>query len=329
MDLRRVRTFVTIAEQGSVSKAALRLNVSQPGLSRQIAELQKALGVKLFDRVGRRLVLTSEGGQLLGHCRGLLDTADALSERAQLLRGGDADAGVLKVAASPLQIETVFSTFLRPYAERYPNVQVKVIEAVGIEILAMLERGEIDLGVCLLHSVQASDRRFSSYPMPPVELLAACHPSFRLESGSTINIDRVASYPLLLVDSAFQIRNTFDAVCRVARLKPNIVMESRAPHTVLAFAEAGHGVAIIPSGLRTHRYTLRIVQITYRGKPIQEPLAVVWDERRVLPRYAQDFCALLAAHMREFFPNPAAPAVDGKANRPLGRGKGNAHINIK
>ena len=89
------------------------------------------------------------------------------------------------------------------------------------------------------------------------------------------------------------VRKTFDAVCRLARLKPNILIESRAPSNLLALAEAGHGVAIIPSVVLTHRYTLRIVRITYQRKPIREPLAVVWDKRRVLPRYAQDFCSCL------------------------------------
>ena len=214
MDLRRLRTFVTIAEQGSVSKAASRLHLSQPALSRQIGDLQQELGLRLFDRVGRRLVLTSEGEQLLGDCRKLLGYASSLSERAQLLRRGD--TGVLRVAASPVQIEAVLSTFLHRYAERYPNVQVRLIEAVGPDILAMLERGEIHLGI-LLQAAQADDRHFASYPVPPVELLAACHPSFQLQPGSTIDIGRLASQPLLLLDSGFVVRKTFDAVCRLAR----------------------------------------------------------------------------------------------------------------
>src|SRR5262245_34717683 len=86
MDLRRIRTFVTVAELGTVSKAAVRLRVAQPALSRQISELEQELGLKLFDRVGRRLVLTGEGEQLLGDCRGLLGYASAVGERAQLLR---------------------------------------------------------------------------------------------------------------------------------------------------------------------------------------------------------------------------------------------------
>src|SRR5215475_11558936 len=69
MDLRHARTFVTVAELGTVSKAALRLRVAQPALSRQIGKLEQELGLKLFDRVGGRLLLTGEGEQLLSDCR--------------------------------------------------------------------------------------------------------------------------------------------------------------------------------------------------------------------------------------------------------------------
>lgn len=75
MDLRHLRTFVTVAELGTVSKAADRLRIAQPALSRQIATLEQDLGLRLFDRVGRRLVLTSAGEELLGDCRGLLSQA--------------------------------------------------------------------------------------------------------------------------------------------------------------------------------------------------------------------------------------------------------------
>ena len=155
MDLRHARTFVTVAELGTVSKAALRLRIAQPALSRQISDLEQELGLKLFDRVGRRLLLTGEGEQLLSDCRGLLNYATGVGERAQDLRRGD--VGVLKVAATPLHIEGVFSQFLHRYAQRYPNVQVKVSEGSGLEILAMLERGEIHLGQMLPYGVPLDD----------------------------------------------------------------------------------------------------------------------------------------------------------------------------
>src|SRR6476661_4057343 len=144
MHLRQALTFVTVAELGTVSKAALHLRIAQPALSRQIIDLEHELGLRLFDRVGRRLLLTGEGEQLIAGCRRLLNSASAVSEQAQLLREGD--TGVLKVAGSPQHIESVLSQFLPRYAARYPNVKVKIREGTGSEILAMLERGEIHLG---------------------------------------------------------------------------------------------------------------------------------------------------------------------------------------
>ena len=97
MDLKRLRTFVEVADLGTVSKAALRLRISQSALSRQISDLEYECGFKLFDRIGRRLFLTTRGEQLLGDCRGVLGQLGSLGERIELLKRGD--SGVLKVAA--------------------------------------------------------------------------------------------------------------------------------------------------------------------------------------------------------------------------------------
>src|ERR1700760_675950 len=117
MNLRQALTFVTVAELGTVSKAALQLRIAQPALSRQLIDLERELGLRLFDRVGRRLLLTGEGEQLLAGCRVLLNSASAVTEQAQMLRHGD--TGVLKIAGSPQHIESVLALFLHSYAERY------------------------------------------------------------------------------------------------------------------------------------------------------------------------------------------------------------------
>lgn len=300
MDLRRARTFVTIAQLGTVSKAAQQLRVAQPALSRQIGDLERELGFKLFDRIARRLVLTTEGEQFLSDCRGLLNYATAVGERAELLRRGD--TGTLKIAASPQHIESVLAQFLHRYAKHFPNVAVKIIEAGGRESLAMLERGDIHLSQNLLHAVEPNDPHFASLPFGSVDLLAASHPSQILAKGKAIEIGKLATLPLLLLDSEYNVRRAFDAACRLAGMRPNIRLASRAPHTLLALAEAGHGVAIIPSQLQTDRYDLRIVRITYRGKPLREPLAMLWDRRRPLPRYAVAYCEMLRDYVREIFP---------------------------
>lgn len=301
MDLRHARTFVTVAELGTVSKAAVRLHTAQPALSRQVHNLEQELGLKLFDRVGRRLVLTSDGETLLADFRSLLSYASAVGERAQLLRRGD--TGTLKVAASPQFIEGVMADFMRRYAARFPDVQLKLTEAVAwSDTLGMLERGEVHIGQNLLRAVAPGDTRFANHPLEGVELLAAGHASLALGKRGAIEIAQLTRHPLLLLDTTFASRRTFDATCRLAGVEPGIAFESRTPHTLLAMAEAGHGVAIIPSAVRVARYPLRIVRVTYQDKPLREPLALFWDKRRPLPSYATAFCAMLAEHVREVFP---------------------------
>ena len=83
-------------------------------------------------------------------------------------------------------------------------------------------------------------------------------------------------------------------------------------------AEAGHGVAIIPSAFRTHRYMLELSAVTYRGRPLREPLTILWDKRRPLPRYATAFCQMLAEHVREVFPitRPTEPMAGADRSKP-------------
>jgi DNA-binding transcriptional LysR family regulator len=303
MDLRHVRTFVTVAEVGTVSRAAVRLHIAQPALSRQIALLEDELGLKLFDRVGRRLLLTSAGEQLLNDCRGLLNYARALGEQAQVLQRGE--AGVLRVSASPHLIEGIFPEFLRHYGQRYPNVQVRLVDAAaGVEAFAMLDRGEVQLVQTIASAITPNEERFASHDLAPMEMLAACHPKLRLGSDGKVEIASLGSYALLQATPDFAMRRNFDAACRLAGFTPNNVLECRAPHALLAMAEAGHGVAIIPSALRIHRYKVRVLRVTYRGKALDEPLTMLSDKRRPLPIYAKVFCDMLAEHVRKGFPLP-------------------------
>jgi len=175
MDLRRLRTFVTVAELGTVTRAASRLCVSQPAISRQIYDLEQEFQIKLFDRVGRRLMLTALGEQVLDDCRRILGEVGSLRARLELLRQGG--SGVLKVAAPPQTIESVLSRFLPGYSERFPNVRVMLTEALGHEQLTLLERGEVHLGI---RHDQSSDRRFGSRALPADEVLAACALSLQL-----------------------------------------------------------------------------------------------------------------------------------------------------
>ena len=297
MELKRLRTFVTVADLGTVSKAALRLSISQSALSRQIADLEDECGFNLFDRIGRRLFLTTRGEQLLVDCRGVLGQVGSLAERMDLLKRGE--TGVLKLAAPPQTIESVLTGFLPRYTKSFPNVRVKLTEALGMDQVPLLERGEVHVGI---RHDQGVNPWFESLALPSDDVLAASARSIPLGQDGMIDIASLASHPLLLLDSGYSVRRLFDAACRVADVEPDILLESRAPHTLLALAEIGRGIAVIPSVLQTKRYRLNIARITHRRKPLRDRYVIQWDKRRPMPSYAGNFCTELAAYMRDVLP---------------------------
>src|SRR5262249_51114858 len=146
MDLRRLKTFAAVAEHGTVLRAAQVLHITQPALSRQIAGLEQEVGFELFERIGRRLLLTPRGEQFLKDSRSLLAHARALGERAQSLRRGD--SGTLRIAASAITTEATFPTFLHRYAALAHDVELILVEEDDpAKHLDLLERGEVQLSV--------------------------------------------------------------------------------------------------------------------------------------------------------------------------------------
>ena len=135
--------FWTVAREGGVSKAAETLRLAQPTVSAQVKMLEESVGERLFERQGRRLVLTGPGEQLLADCRNILGAVESLGERARLLRRED--TGVLKVGATPQMIDGVFATFERPTeAIRCALALTEAVRELGIEIRAGVHFGETE-----------------------------------------------------------------------------------------------------------------------------------------------------------------------------------------
>src|SRR3954466_9290122 len=169
MNLQHLRAFAAIVDTGGAPRAAARLHLSQPALSRQIQALEAELGVPLFDRIGRRVQLTSQGEDLLRCGRRLLAEADLLGERARSLKTGE--TGILRVGATPHVIENLLAGFLTQYRGRHPGVEVHLVEDGGVRLTGRLERGDVHLA--LAGPVAPHLEAQLLYPMHLVAVLSA------------------------------------------------------------------------------------------------------------------------------------------------------------
>ena len=165
VNLRFLRTFVTIADSSGFARAAARLNLTQSAASRQIHALESELGVRLFDRIGRRIKLTSEGEDLLVRSRRLLSDAESLGERARALKSGQ--TGVLRVGAAPQIMENLLADFLQLYRKRHPGIEIHLVEDQGARLPARLEAGDMHVAI-----LPDSDDRFFHQPLYPMLMVA-------------------------------------------------------------------------------------------------------------------------------------------------------------
>src|SRR5262249_26797190 len=267
MELRHLRYFVAVAESGSVSKAAERVRISQPALSRQIHDLEDELGIALFEPSGRRLRLTGAGEDLLTHGRRVLNEAEAFRERAHVLYRGD--AGVLHVGAPPQSLQHLFPVLLNRFRQALPAVDVRLTEGHSTLLLDLIRQGALHLAF----TTYQPEFRHGSRPVGVMPLLAVGN-SEQWGQGDTIEVPALEDTPLLLLQRGFGIRDLFDAACRVAHIRPNIFLESSAPATLISLARAGCGVAILTASVDLQGRGLAVRKLVQEGVPLDVRIAV-------------------------------------------------------
>jgi LysR family cyn operon transcriptional activator len=306
MDLRQLRTFVAVADAGGVRRAASRINLSQPATSRQLHALEAELGVRLFDRIGRRLHLTSEGEDLLDRSRRLLTDAAAIGDRATALKSGH--TGVLRVGATPQLIESMLISFFMRYQRRYPGVEIQLTEDGGSRLPMRLDRGDVHLA-----TIPEGDERFEARFLYPIYVLAVMPKDHRFSRRAVLDVTDLVGHRVLALTRAFASREWFHSACQTARITPKISFESAAPQTLIALAAAGHGIALVPQGVLIPHDRVQAVPLAYHGVPIGRWQTIAWRPERFLPPYAVQFVVELVAYSRNNYPNRAlsrrAPAM--------------------
>jgi len=288
IDLNGLKSFLMVAEEGHLGRAAERLHLSQPALSRRLQKLERQLGFALFEQVGRGLRLTGQGLGFLVDCRDLLTHAGAVEERARSFASGK--SGVLAVGATAHTIERMFPELLIRYRSEYPQVEVKLSEGSSRDSVIRLERGEIDLALIPTQGLAWLDGRM----LPALKIFAVALSNRLRPAPGSLELNEIADEPILLLTPGYRSRQEFDAACRQARIEPRIIFESGTHQAILALAHAGLGIAIVPSTVSIYRQKLLLRELAQGGVPLSIPASICWHRHRYLPPYARQFTEMWA-----------------------------------
>jgi DNA-binding transcriptional LysR family regulator len=241
--LRQLQFFVAAAEAGSVSGAARALSISQSSVTEAILSLESDLGVSLFDRQARGLLITHKGSAFLRHARKIL--SEVATARTTFQDETETAKGRLSLGVTSLVAGYVLSDILARYRRAYPQVQLNVIEDSGDYLQHLLIGGELDVAVLLTSSVK--DRlalNVETLLVSPYRLwLPLGHP---LAQQETITMEELAGQPLiqLMVD---EIEESTRRLTAAMPVKPEMAFRTRSVEAVRSLVATGAGLAILPS----------------------------------------------------------------------------------
>jgi DNA-binding transcriptional LysR family regulator len=281
VELRHLRYFTAVAENGGFGRTARLLHVAQSAISEQIRDLESELGVALFDRNNRRIRLTHHGEQFLEDARAVLAQADkAVANVKKSLLG---EIGTLTIGFFVGGTGTFFPAIIREFRHRFPEVQVSLVEMAPAMQHRALQAGTIDVG--FTRAVQpAFAASLLSEPFQTEPLYAVLLRSHSLAKKRSIRIRELADERFILNDRKYSPA-VFDKVimlCAEAGFSPKIGPTGSVSSGVIALVEAGEGVAILPQGSRfLSSDDLVFVPLADRSASVE--LVIAWSPQHERP----------------------------------------------
>jgi DNA-binding transcriptional LysR family regulator len=282
VELRHLRYFVAVAEELHFGRAAERLHIAQPPLSRQIRDLEREVGTPLFERGSRGVDLTHAGVAFLPEARLVLAQAERAQRTAQ--RAARGETGRLRVgfveAATHSGILPDVLSFFRMHL---PNIGLSLLEMDSSQQAEALREGRIDLGVLSTPPLDAA-RWLQSELVYEERLVAAIPETHRLAAKGRLSLRDLAAESFILRPRSADPASYDDilARCRAAQFSPAVAQEATGWHTILGLVSAGVGVAFVPESLAQLQRP-GVVYRPVRDLSVNVELTLVWKQGEKSP----------------------------------------------
>ncbi len=269
MEIRHLQSFIALAEEGTFTAAARKINIVQSGISVTIKEMEQELGVQLVNRTTRSLSLTPAGELFLTHARSSLAM---LSDGIQAVRSEDGivrgrlHLGILQSLEPYVNLPLLLQTF----RNRYPQVEFAVRSLNNGEVLAQVRAGYVDLGFHAIVEGRES-AGVKIIPFAKDTLVAICSRTHTLAKRSTVTFDALAGETFVDLTAERALRQLLDQACSQRNLRRNSVYQVSGVETLLQFVSAGLGVAVVPSGLArigAHSRHLHLLSLVKQDPPL-------------------------------------------------------------
>ena len=244
MDIKDMRAFYAIVEEGNISHAAQRLDIAQPALSRQMKRLETSLGVQLFERGSRRIRLTDAGRVMYTRVEHILGMVDGTVR--EITEIGSGIAGSIRLGTITTSGALLLPELISEFHSRYPNVTYQIWEAEGARILELLDNRVIEIGIT---RTQVDSKVYESIVLPNEPLVLIMNKEQEIGAASDkVELKELKDQPIII---PLRWQSVFIANCRRLGFEPNIICVSDSIVQDLLLAKMGMGMALLPVSSKT------------------------------------------------------------------------------
>ena len=298
LNLRDLRYFVAVAENGSILAASEKLHVAQPSISVRIRTLEGDLGVALFERRPRGVVLTEEGEELLVHARLILNSEE--TARESLRRHAVSPVGTVNFGV-PTSLSSVLSVPLVEEAlDKLPNVRLRIVESMTGHIIEWLRNGQLDLGLVFVDN-PISGVQTERLLTEDLHVAAANAKDLEplVNSRGEVTMAKLAGVPLILPTERHGLRSLIDHHLRRHGVASRVTIETDAFLQIQRLVQRGHGMTILSlAALRDELLTPPLVTARIVRPTIERSVSLAHADDRPLTKAAREIARLAASQLR-------------------------------
>ena len=294
INLRQVRAFLAVARHSSFSRAAHELHVSQPALTVQIRQLEKYVGLQLFDRNTRTVEITRAGRELSLKFERLQEEFDVVVAETRDIALGR--RGIVRLACLQSFASTVLPLAIARFQQGHPKIGFAVKDASGSRTLDMVRSGEVDFGVA---DMPSTEPQLDFTPLLQARLQVVLPPGHPLVNVRRLTLKRIAAYPLIQMDRETSARRLVDAAFSQAGCTPVCSCEVVALASALAMVRFGQGLTVLPVSARDVPMHTGVVIKPIHDYTVTRWIGIVRKIGRSLPPSSEAFIADLMADWRD------------------------------
>lgn len=280
MEIRHLLYFKTVAEELHFTKAATKLFISQPPLSRQIKELETELGVQLFYRDNKRVTLTDAGAYFKNEVDAILSRLDESKHMARQIQLSD--SGQLKIGYISSVYQSYLAEILKAMRKEFPHIKTGLFEMPTISQIEALEQGRLDVGILRAPVLSEKLIVHTLFFDPFVVVLPSSGPSFDTREQLT---KFLKASPFIFFNKEFapQYHDKLIEICKRMQFTPDITHEANNVHSILQLVESGLGVSILPLSLKEQYGYLKISFIELSDIPVNTEVVMAYKAQHANP----------------------------------------------